>query len=77
MRKLICAAILSITFVIFLTGCEDDDPTSREITTDALINDNKAWIIDGGTVTLDGNDVSGSFVGFEIMFTGTTYTSSN
>jgi hypothetical protein len=77
MRKFISAALLSITFVIFVSGCKDDDPTSRDIATDALINDSKPWIINGGTVTLDGNDVSDSFVGFEIMFTGTTYTSSN
>lgn len=62
---------------LLMVGCKSDDPTARETTTDALINDGKAWTIDGGMVTLDGNDVSDSFVGFEIMFSGTTYASSN
>jgi len=77
MKKLICLVIISISIGIFLDGCKDDDPTARETTTDALINDNKAWTIDGGTITLDGSDVSDSFTGFQITFTGTTYTSSN
>ena len=60
-----------------MVGCKSDDPTARETTTNALINDGKAWTIDGGMVTLDGTTVTDSFVGFEITFTGTTYSSSN
>lgn len=77
MRKLIYATYILIALGIFLVGCKDDDPTIRETTTDALINNNKPWIISGGSVTLDGDDVSNSFEGFEISFAQTTYTSSN
>ena len=62
---------------LLMVGCKDDDPTARDITTDALINDNKTWTIDGGSATLDGDDVTQSFEGFEISFNATTYTSFN
>ena len=66
MKKLICLVIISISIGIFLDGCKDDDPTARETTTDALINDSKTWTSDGVTVTLDGNDVSDSFLDFQM-----------
>jgi hypothetical protein len=76
MKKLICLVIIFISFGVFLDGCKEDDPTAQAITTDALINDSKAWTIAGGTVTLDGGDVTDSFSNFQITFTGTTYSSS-
>lgn len=75
--QLTFVAILLVAGGLLIIGCESDDPTARETTSDALINDGKAWTIDGGMVTLDGTEVTDSFVGFEITFTGTTYSSSN
>jgi hypothetical protein len=79
MKKLIC--LISVVFfsisICFLDGCNNDDPSAWETTTDALINDSKAWTLVGGMVSMDGSEVTDSFVGFQITFTGTTYSSSN
>ena len=80
MQKLTYFLIFSIAGGLFGVGCTTTEtprvPTAQETTTDAMINDGKPWIASGGTVIQDGNDVTNSFVDFEITFNGTAYTSS-
>ena len=75
MKKITCLIIFSIVTGFFFIGCEDPPPSAWDNTINALINDGKAWKVDGGMVSMDGSDVTESFANFEIIFTNETYSS--
>ena len=73
----IIISIIIIASVSILTHCgDDDDPTPQEQMTNKLINGNKAWTAQGGSVTVDGSAAPDDWSSFKISFSDGAYTTS-
>ena len=75
-------SLVLIGLIAFSFGCEPKtvDPaksTDLELQLEALMNNNTAWGLNGGTVVKDGFDVSSQFDGFALSIGEFTYTSQN
>jgi hypothetical protein len=63
--------------VAMLMSCGGgDDPSPQQQMTNQLVNGGEAWRASGGTVTVDGSNVTSDWSGFTITFTEDTYTTS-
>jgi len=75
-------SLLLITLLAFSFGCKPKtvnptDPTALKLQLEALMNNNTAWGLTGGTVVKDGFDVTSQFDGFSLSIGNFTYTTQN
>ncbi len=70
--KVIVSLILLGTFV-YMTACKKKDPSPQDVVKTNLIG--PLWKIK--TVTVDGVDYTNSYLGMSIIFTATSYTTTN
>ncbi len=79
-RHIIQLALIAL--IAFNFGCETKtvdptDPTDLELQLEALMNNNTAWGLNGGSVVKDGFDVTSQFDGFALSIGEFTYTTQN
>lgn len=72
---ILSSIVASVTMLIACGG--GDDPSPQQQMTNQLVNGGEAWSVSGGTVTVDGNDVTSDWSGFTITFTEDTYTTNS
>ena len=69
---------LSAITLSLLLSCGGDDtppePTAQELALEQLSG---TWSLSGGTITLDGSDVSANYPGFTLSYQGSNYNTTN
>lgn len=72
---ILSSIVASVTMLVACGG--GDDPSPQQQMTNQLMNGGEPWSVAGGTVTVDGNDVTNEWSGFTISFTEDTYTTNS